>query len=151
MTYSNGSFNPNPLANPFNTRLGPSNYSLNPAGQSYIGDKGFNSKSKDLPDPVMLGQQSQNDLHTPVSDQPMRLSELQGLIDSYAAGKTWNDREINRLDATDNQIDQKSAAYWKEVDKKTQVALSSMSDEQKEMLADLENMFPASKFVDDER
>ena len=80
----------------------------------------------------------------------MRLSELQGLIDSYAAGKTWNDREINRLDATDNQIDQKSAAYWKEVDKKTQVALSSMSDEQKEMLADLENMFPASKFVDDE-
>ena len=30
MTSSNGAFSPHPLANPFNTRLGPSNYSLNP-------------------------------------------------------------------------------------------------------------------------
>ena len=30
MTCSNGAFSPHPLANPFNTRLGPSNYSLNP-------------------------------------------------------------------------------------------------------------------------
>ena len=30
MTYSNGMFNPLPCANPFNTRLGPSNYTLNP-------------------------------------------------------------------------------------------------------------------------
>ena len=31
MTCSNGEFNPHPLANPFNTRLGYSNYSLNSA------------------------------------------------------------------------------------------------------------------------
>lgn len=32
MTFSNGQFNPSPLANPFNTRLGPANYTLNPHG-----------------------------------------------------------------------------------------------------------------------
>jgi len=49
MTYSNGMFNPHPCANPFNTRLGPSNYSLNPlnpVSRTTV----FNSKSKQLPD-----------------------------------------------------------------------------------------------------
>ena len=44
MTYSNGAFNPVPWANPFNTRLGPSNYSLNPANAGY-GRHSFNPHS----------------------------------------------------------------------------------------------------------
>jgi len=75
MTYSNGQYNPNPLANPFNTRLGPANYSLNPAGQSYSGNK-FNSARKDLPEPTMLGQNA-NDLHVPDAvEQPMSLTDV---------------------------------------------------------------------------
>ena len=53
MTYANGSFNPHPLANPFNTRLGLANYSLNPNGMSYIGQNAFRHDPKaTLPEAV---------------------------------------------------------------------------------------------------
>jgi len=56
MTYSNGSFNPLPTANPFNTRLGSSNYCLNPAGASYKPNIYKSDFKAELPDPIMLGQ-----------------------------------------------------------------------------------------------
>ena len=57
MTFSNGTYNPDPLANPFNTRLGPSNYTLNPNGIGNPFCKMTFSKKTDLPKPIMLGQQ----------------------------------------------------------------------------------------------
>lgn len=50
MTFSNGAYNPHPLANPFNTRLGPANYSLNPNGESYHRNIMRNDKNASLPD-----------------------------------------------------------------------------------------------------
>jgi len=35
MTFSNGTYSPHPCANPFNTRLGPSNFTYNKFGVSY--------------------------------------------------------------------------------------------------------------------
>ena len=55
MTFSNGTYNPDPLANPFNTRLGPSNYTLNPNGVGNPFCKMTFSKKTDLPKPIMLG------------------------------------------------------------------------------------------------
>jgi hypothetical protein len=49
-TYSNGQYNPNPLANPFNTRI-YGNYSLNPCSPLHL-NKLFNPTNKNLPDPV---------------------------------------------------------------------------------------------------
>jgi len=56
MTYSNGSYNPNPLANPFNTRLGPANYTLNPHGVSYKQNIFRSDPNAKLPDTIELGQ-----------------------------------------------------------------------------------------------
>lgn len=53
MTYSNGYYNPNPFANPFNTRLGPSNFTYNQCSQSYKTNANINHSVK-LPDPIML-------------------------------------------------------------------------------------------------
>lgn len=152
MTFSNGQYNPNPLANPFNTRLGPSNYSLNPAGQSYSGNK-FNSSCKDLPDPTMLGQNA-NDLHVPDAiERPMSLADIQGVLDSYAANKTWNDRDIYTLNSNsldnNNGLSRKDIDYWNDANAKSKELSDNMSDEQKQMMAEINNMFPPSKFEDE--
>lgn len=146
MTFSNGGYNPNPLGNAFNTRLGPANYSLNPNGQSH--SKGFSSDNKSLPDPVMLNDPNgpQNELHVPHGNEPpFTLAQLQGIVDDYANGKQWDDREIHRLDSTGVQIDRKSAAYWERVNAENNKALSSMTDEQKKMLDDINSIFPISR------
>ena len=64
MTCSNGSYNLSPLANPFNTRLGPSNYTLNPHSQGrQLAQHGINRARTDLPDPKPAI--FQDDLHVP--------------------------------------------------------------------------------------
>lgn len=69
MTFSNYNFNPNPFANPFNTRLGPANYTLNPNGKGFKFST-VNRNSTDLPDPVMYNP-DQNRLEPPESAAPM--------------------------------------------------------------------------------
>lgn len=54
MTFSNGTFSSHPLANPFNSRLGPSNYTFNQFGQSFRSHNVTIKSHVELPDPVML-------------------------------------------------------------------------------------------------
>ena len=70
MTCSNGSYNPNPLANPFNTRLGPSNYTLNPHGQGRQLPQHAINRSK------TSGEQTAHSLKQPSSSQLSQLCPL---------------------------------------------------------------------------
>lgn len=145
MTFANGQFCPHPLANPFNTRLGPSNYSLNPASKQF-GQQSFNSKSKDLPDPIPFGSNGLGqDLHVPDSTPPMSLQSLQNIIDSYARDKTWDDRQIylDMLDGISKNIQglsRKDIEYWKNAEKKSAELYASMTDEQKAMLEQMKKL-----------
>lgn len=58
MTYSNGQFNPNPFANPFNTRFA-GNYSLNPVKQQLpiINTKKLEVPNQDVPSGDQTGKQ----------------------------------------------------------------------------------------------
>lgn len=64
MTFSNGHFNPNPLANPFNTLLGPANYSLNPSNMQSQ-RMSINTKSTALPDPTPFSGIGSSKLQVP--------------------------------------------------------------------------------------
>lgn len=145
-TYSNGQYNPNPLANPFNTRI-YGNYSLNPCSPLHL-SKMFNPTNKNLPDPVQPAVE-QNELHTPTQDIPFSLNALQGIVDQYSADKTWNDSEIYSLHSNSNTLSKKDIEYWQNAEIKTNELSMNMSDEQKQMLSNLENMFPKSKFEDE--
>ena len=70
MTFSNGHFNPNPLANPFNTRLGPANYSLNPSNMQPQ-RMSINTKSSALPDPIPFNGIDSSKLQVPNQDIPL--------------------------------------------------------------------------------
>ena len=122
MTFANGQFCPHPLANPFNTRLGPSNYSLNPLSRQF-GQQSFNSKNKELPD----------------TTPPMSLQSLQSIIDGYARDKTWDDRQIyldmmNGLSKNSQGLSRKDIEYWRKAEIESAKLSANMSDEQKEML-----------------
>lgn len=122
MTFANGQFCPHPLANPFNTRLGPSNYSLNPLSRQF-GQQSFNSKSKELPD----------------ATPPMSLQSLQSIIDGYARDKTWDDRQtyldmFNELSKNNQGLSRKDIEYWQKAERESAKLSANMSDEQKEML-----------------
>lgn len=80
MTYSNGAFCPHPLANPFNTRLGPANYSLNQL-KGVQQHAGVNKSSLEVPNqdvPMFgtpeweqrYGQANQQELTVPNQDIP---------------------------------------------------------------------------------
>lgn len=139
MTFANGQFCPHPLANPFNTRLGPSNYSLNPYSKQF-GQQSFNSKSKELPDPIPFGMNGLGqDLHVPDTTPPMSLQSFQNIIDDYARDKTWDDRQIyldmmNRLSKNSQGLSRKDIEYWRKVEIESAKLSANMSDEQKEML-----------------
>ena len=150
--------NPHPLANPFNTRLGPSNYSLDPRGQSYIGNA-FNSSRKDLPDPTPAGQINFNDLHvpdtTPISRHP--LADWNQLVQDYSRNHVWDDSEIYSLNSTNkSRIDQglsrNDIEYWDMVKRESDRLLSSMSPEQQQMLANMEksDLFKTN-FIDESK
>lgn len=122
MTFANGQFCPHPLANPFNTRLGPSNYSLNPLSRQF-GQQSFNSKNKELPD----------------TTPPMSLQSLQSIIDGYARDKTWDDRQtyldmFNELSKNNQGLSRKDIEYWQKAERESAKLSANMSDEQKEML-----------------
>ena len=139
MTFANGQFCPHPLANPFNTRLGPSNYSLNPYSKQF-GQQSFNSKSKELPDPIPFGMNGLGqDLHVPDITPPMNLQSLQSIIDDYARDKTWDDRQtyldmLNGLSKNNQGLSRKDIEYWRKAEIESAKLSASMSDEQKEML-----------------
>ena len=139
MTFANGQFCPHPLANPFNTRLGPSNYSLNPLSRQF-GQQSFNSKSKELPDPIPFGMNFPGqDLHVPDATPPMSLQSFQNIIDDYARGKTWDDRQIyldmiNGLSKNNQGLSRKDIEYWRKAEIESAKLSANMSDEQKEML-----------------
>ena len=139
MTFANGQFCPHPLANPFNTRLGPSNYSLNPLSRQF-GQQSFNSKSKELPDPIPFGMNGLGqDLHVPDTTPPMSLQSFQNIIDDYARDKTWDDKQIyldmlNRLSKNNQGLSRKDIAYWRKAEIESAKLSANMTDEQKEML-----------------
>ena len=145
-TYSNGQYNPDPLANPFNTRI-YGNYSLNPCSPLHV-NKLFNSKNKNLPDPIQPDFE-QNELHTPTQDIPFSLNNFQNIVDQYSSNKAWNDSEIYSLDSNSNILSKKDIEYWQNAEIKTNELSNNMSEEQKQMLVNLENMFPKSKFEDE--
>lgn len=148
MTYSNGSYNPNPLANPFNTRLGPANYTLNPNGIGNPFCKMTFSKKTDLPKPVMLGQQQGPEL----PQQQISMKDfLQIEMSRYANGAMdWKNSEIYKLPSKPTEVgmSQKDIAYWKHAEEESKKLEANMSDEQKEMLADISKLFPPSKLED---
>ena len=139
MTFANGQFCQHPLANPFNTRLGYSNYSLNPLSRQF-GQQSFNSKSKELPDPIPFGINGLGqDLHVPDTTPPMSLQSLQSIIDDYARDKTWDDRQIyldmlNGLSKNNQGLSRKDIEYWRKAEIESAKLSANMSDEQKEML-----------------
>ena len=103
-TYSNGQYNPDPLANPFNTRI-YGNYSLNPCSPLHV-NKLFNSKNKNLPNPIQPDFE-QNELHTPIQDIPFSLNDFQNIADQYSSSKIWNNFEIYSLDSNSNTLSKK--------------------------------------------
>ena len=139
MTFANGQFCSHPLANPLNTRLGPSNYSLNPTNKQF-GQFLFNGKNKELPDPIpfesnMAGQ----DLHVPDTAPPMNFQSLQNIIDDYARDKTWDDRQIyldilNNSSKNNQGLSRKDIEYQQTAEKENAKLSANMSDEQKQML-----------------
>lgn len=138
MTFANGQFCPHPLANPFNTRLGPSNYSLNPLSRQF-GQQSFNSKNKELPDPIPFSMNPGQDLHVPDATPPMSLQSLQSIIDGYARDKTWDDRQtyldmFNELSKNNQGLSRKDIEYWQKAERESAKLSANMSDEQKEML-----------------
>lgn len=150
MTFSNGQFNPHPLANPFNTRIGPANYSLNPCSKQFV-SVGFNSKNKALPRPVMLGEKPKDECQVPNSSMPMRLADIQAILNMYSANQTWNDRQIYSLNQQSEQkLSKQDIEYWEKAEEESKKLLDNLSREQKEMLAGLSNFFPASKLEDED-
>lgn len=148
MTFSNGTYNPNPLANPFNTRLGPSNYTLNPNGIGNPFCKMTFSKKTDLPKPVMLGQQQGPSL----PQQQMSMKDfLMAEMSRYSSGQMeWRNEDIYRMPTSpkENGMSKKDIEYWKHAEEETKKLEANMSDEQKKMLADLDKLFPQSKLED---
>ena len=148
MTFSNGQFNPHPLANPFNTRIGPANYSLNSYSDQCL-RAGFNSKTKELPRPIMLGENPRNDCSVPNSSMPLRLADIQAILNTYSANQTWNNNEIYSLSQQSVQkLTKQDIEYWNKAKEESEKMLNNLSQKQKEMLAELSNMFPASKLED---
>lgn len=148
MTFSNGTYNPDPLANPFNTRLGPSNYTLNPNGVGNPFCKMTFSKKTELPKPVMLGQQQS--LQLPQQQISMK-DFLQIEMSRYANGRMdWKNEDIYRMPTSpkENGMTKKDIEYWKHAEEESKKLEANMSDEQKEMLADLDKIFPPSKLED---
>lgn len=143
MTFSNGGWNPNPLANPLNTRLGPSNYSLNPKNPAYSRTV-FNSSCKQLPEPIPYGQDSQA-LQLPDTTPMMSFQSLQNIIDDYARDKTWDDRQLyldilNGVTRSSQGLSRKDIEYWQNAERKSAELCANMSDEQKEMLEQLKKL-----------
>ena len=155
MTNSNGMFNPHPLANPLNTRLGPSNYTLNPcAKRSYI-----NRSRIDVPDSCPVQFQTleiPNQLdYFPNSQTYLRKQRTNGwgetIINFADSSNEWNDRDIYRSpieNSIDNsKINQQSKEYWNYIESQK---TTEMTDLQKELLQDLESdqLMTKSKLVD---
>ena len=100
----------------------------------------FNSKSKELPDPIPFGMNGLGqDLHVPDTTPPMSLQSFQNIIDDYARDKTWDDRQIyldmmNGLSKNSQGLSRKDIEYWRKAEIESAKLSANMSDEQKEML-----------------
>ena len=79
---------------------------------------------------------------------PLSFSSIQNIINDYAQQKTWNDREIYSLHG-DMTVDKKSIEYWKYANEQNKKMLDNLTDEQKKMLAELNDLFPKSRLEDE--
>ena len=133
MTFSNNFRSSDPLANPLNVH------------QRACVQSAFNSKCKELPKPVMLGsQQSPN-----VPQQQMSMKDfLIAEMSRYSSGQMdWRDEDIYQLPRkpTENGMSKKDIEYWKHAEEETKKLEAKMTPEQKDMLANLDKLFPMSK------
>ena len=88
-------------------------------------------------------------MHVPHSNEmPLSFSSIQNIINDYAQQKTWNDREIYSLHG-DMTVDKKSIEYWKYANEQNKKMLDNLTDEQKKMLAELNDLFPKSRLEDE--
>lgn len=136
MTFSNNFRSSDPLANPLNAR------------QRAQCQNAFNSKRKDLPPPIMLGQQQGPQL--PQRQMSMK-DFLMAEMSRYSSGQMeWRNEDIYRMPTSpkENGMTKKDIEYWKHAEEETKKLEANMSDEQKNMLADLDKMFPQSKLED---
>lgn len=92
----------------------------------------------------------QNSLHVPGNELDSRQSMITHL-DMRTYGKTWNDREIMQLPDQREAVGMSQADIAREEYMKQQNAKMSadMSDEQKEMLAHIEDYVGKSKLIDE--
>lgn len=73
------------------------------------------------------------------------IHELDSIVDVVAAGKL--PEFADSID--DNEIDPASAEYWLRAQEESEKMMSSMTDEQKKMIADFENHFPKSRLIEE--
>ena len=133
MTFSNNFKSSDPLANPLNAR------------QLAQCQNAFNSKRKDLPPPIMLGQQQGP--HLPQRQLSMK-DFLMAEMSRYSSGQMeWRNEDIYRMPTSpkENGMSKKDIEYWKHAEEETKKLEANMSDEQKDMLANLDKLFPMSK------
>ena len=143
MTCSNGSFNPHPLANPFNTRLGPSNTSLNPASPSYGHLKFSRNPNATLPSGRTVMTRSEAPQSAPIPNLLVTRNGNMLSITSGMGSSEWNDREIMSLDSPEVGLSREDIAYANWVSEMDRKLKKSMTPEQKRILADVE----AGKYV----
>lgn len=105
-------------------------------------------KNAKLPDPIMLQDQN-NSLHVPNTSPRMTFRDQLHMMDEYSRLHTWNDREIYQLPrysslGLNGYMSRADIQYQERSRIENQRLSATMSDEQKQMLADIETMFPAS-------
>lgn len=147
--------NPHPLANPLNDRLvGNINWSKMAANRHIKIAKNGSSEDLQVPDPSFsyesyLAQQSQ--LHVP-NQEPDEAAKLpmRGL-DFRSYGKVWNDRETMSLSKSfiQQQLNASDLAYQQQSQIENAKLCAEMTDEQKDMLAHIEDYLGRSNLVEE--
>lgn len=206
MTFARGQFNPNPLANPFNTLLGKCSISTckNPKDLQVPNQDvplygtpewemryGNSQKRLEVPNQdIPFGDQLRGNGFIGNSDRLFRLADgtlldfkTRKVISQPTASNSqywgnpsqdidysdygmWNDScepkledLINRIDDyygrtapnIDCNLDQKSIDYWIRAEEEADALRSSMTDAQKEMIADFEHHFPKSRLIEESK
>lgn len=91
------------------------------------------------PDKVMTPPQDIGKCHS------ANRHELDDIVDAVAHGEMPN--FANDVDG--DMIDPASAEYWLRAQEESEKMMSSMTDEQKQMIADFEKHFPKSKLIEE--
>lgn len=135
--------NPNPLANPLNDRpIGNINWhKMNSNGY-------FKSNpNAELPDSSFSYEdwlEQQNNLHVPNQELPINN------LDMRSYGKTWDDKEIYSLKSVQmpNSLTLQELERQKKLKELDAKLSAEMTDEQKQMLNDIEKYLGKSKLIE---